>query len=700
MTCYPTDALIQLEFESIRQKLLALCRTPGAIADMEQLAIHEDLALIRPRLEETQEYKAILESGLHLPNTYFVHVQDAIRLLHIPGATLLPEQCLQLVRITENAGHLVRWFTEDRKKQYPRLAAHMQAVHLLPVIINAVRNVIDEQGKIFDHASSTLLDIRKALFHKQTEIRRVFDRLAQKLDNLGYLTDIGESFMNGRRVLAVLAEHKRQVKGVLHAESDSRQTVYIEPEETLILNNEIISLEREEGVEMQRILRALTERLHPFAGSISAYQLMRDVFDGIHAKAVFAITIQGVIPQLVNEPVIRLKRAVHPLLWLRQQEQQEQTIPLDIELDQEKRIMVISGPNAGGKTVAMKTVGLLQLMMQSGLLVPVLPDSVMGIFTSLFILIGDRQSIENDLSTYSSHLTHLRYFTAHAHAKTLFFIDELGGGTDPQLGGAMAEAILEELALKQSLGIVTTHYLNLKIMADRVAGLQNASMQFDEQNLKPLFTLKPGIPGSSYTFSMAARVGMAEHIIQRARQLSEKQQIRLESLLRKTEQQSRKLTEERQQLQTLISENKKKESRLVNELNREKHRQEMERLKLQNVESARKRTALRELESTARKLIQAWRKGKDRASIMDELNRILRMAEKTTHAAPVSVSIPADYKRIDDPVVVGSMVFMLKSRKIGIVREIRAKKAVVQLGNVPMQLALDDLVPVVRQENE
>jgi DNA mismatch repair protein MutS2 len=427
---------------------------------------------------------------------------------------------------------------------------------------------------------------------------------------------------------------------------------------------------------------------------------MRDVFDGIHAKAVFAITIQGVIPQLVNEPVIRLKRAVHPLLWLRQQEQQEQTIPLDIELDQEKRIMVISGPNAGGKTVAMKTVGLLQLMMQSGLLVPVLPDSVMGIFTSLFILIGDRQSIENDLSTYSSHLTHLRYFTAHAHAKTLFFIDELGGGTDPQLGGAMAEAILEELALKQSLGIVTTHYLNLKIMADRVAGLQNASMQFDEQNLKPLFTLKPGIPGSSYTFSMAARVGMAEHIIQRARQLSEKQQIRLESLLRKTEQQSRKLTEERQQLQTLISENKKKESRLVNELNREKHRQEMERLKLQNVESARKRTALRELESTARKLIQAWRKGKDRASIMDELNRILRMAEKTTHAAPVSVSIPADYKRIDDPVVVGSMVFMLKSRKIGIVREIRAKKAVVQLGNVPMQLALDDLVPVVRQENE
>ncbi len=700
MICYPSDALVQLEFEIIRQKLIALCRTPGAVASMEQMTIHQDLTYISRQLQETQEYKVLLESGLHLPNDYFGQVHSAIQLLRIPGATLMPEQCIQLVRITENTTQLIRWFTEERKQLYPFLAKHIQAVHLVPDILSAVRDVMDEQGKIHDRASSVLSDLRKALHHKCLEIRRVFDRLAKNLDNQGYLTDIGESFMNGRRVLAVLAEHKRHVKGVLHAESDSRQTVYIEPEETLFLNNEIISLEREEEVEIQRILRALTERLHPYAAFLSQYQLVRDVFDAIHAKATFAMSIHGVIPQLVDKPVIHLKNAVHPLLWLRQREQQAETVPLDITLDQENRILVISGPNAGGKTVAMKTVGLLQLMLQSGLLIPVQPDAVMGIFTSLFILIGDRQSIENDLSTYSSHLTHLRYFTMHANAQTLFFIDELGGGTDPQLGGAMAEAVLEELANKRSIGIVTTHYLNLKIMADRVDGLQNASMQFDEQNLKPLFTLKAGIPGSSYTFSMAARVGMGEPIIQRARQLAEKQQIRLESLLRKTEQQSRRLTEERKQLLALMAENKKKEARLANELNREKHRQEMERLKLQNVESARKRTALRELESNARKMIQAWRKGKDRASIMDELNRILRLAEKTTHATPTSDSIPADYQRLDEPVKIGSTVFMLKSRKVGTVLDIRSKKAVVQLGNIPMQLAIDDLVVVAREEKE
>ena len=311
-------------------------------------------------------------------------------------------------------------------------------------------------------------EIKADIFRNPNELRRMFDKTS-RLNKAGYSAEIDESFSNGRRVVAVFSEYKRQVKGILHGESDSRKTAFIEPEETIELNNEVFSLENEERKEILRILKLLTANLSVYAGLLQDWLQVAGEFDFIQAKAKLAIEVKGNYPNISDSAVIDIKNAFHPLLILHNKNTGRETIPVTLKLDDKNRILVISGPNAGGKTVTMKTIGLNQLMLQSGLLVPVHPDSEMGIFKQLFIHIGDTQSIEFDLSTYSSHLLHMKYFIENANGKTLFFIDELGSGTDPNLGGAFAEIILNEMNRKHSFGVITTHYLNLKIFANHTA---------------------------------------------------------------------------------------------------------------------------------------------------------------------------------------------------------------------------------------
>ncbi len=348
--------------------------------------------------------------------------------------------------------------------------------------------------------------------------------------------------------MAVFSEHKRQVKGILHGESDSRKTAFIEPEETIELNNDIFSLENDERKEVLRILRELTQRLSRYAALLQAYFEIVGEYDFIRAKAKLAIDIKGNFPNLLDKAHVELKEAYHPLLYLYNNKAGKSTIPVNITLDDQQRILIISGPNAGGKTVTMKTIGLNQLMLQSGLLVPVHPTSQMGIFRQLFIHIGDTQSLEFELSTYSSHLLHMKHFIENANGKTLFFIDELGSGSDPNLGGAFAEVILEELARRHAIGIVTTHYLNLKVMANHTQGIVNGAMAFDEVNLKPLYKLIIGKPGSSYTFSIAERIGLPQPLINRARKLVDEDHFRLDKLLNRTEQDLQHIDKEKKEL--------------------------------------------------------------------------------------------------------------------------------------------------------
>jgi DNA mismatch repair protein MutS2 len=340
--------------------------------------------------------------------------------------------------------------------------------------------------------------------------------------------------MNGRKVLAVFAEQKRMVKGILHGESDSRRTSFIEPEETTHLNNDILSLENEERKEVYVILQRLTAKMRTYHPLLNVYHQIIGEYDFVRAKARMALEYRGNLPALNDQPTIKLVNALHPLLFIYNEKLKKPTIPVNLSLDDKNRILVISGPNAGGKTVTLKTVGLLQMMLQAGLLVSCNHDSEFGIFKQLMIHIGDTQSLEFELSTYSSHLINMKYFMENANGKTLFFIDELGSGSDPNLGGAFAEVIMEELAKKHSLGLVTTHYLNLKVMANKVSGIINGAMAFDEKKLQPLYQLIIGKPGSSYTFSIAERIGLPHHLISKARNLVDENHFSLDKLLNST----------------------------------------------------------------------------------------------------------------------------------------------------------------------
>jgi DNA mismatch repair protein MutS2 len=614
--------------------------------------------------------------------------------LGIPGAMLTGEQYNLLRRLLDNASDLFRWFDTERREAFPGLADVTKESYYEKALREMIDEVLDEIGQVKDSASEELRDIRMALYRKRNELRRIFDRLVQKMNKQGYLTDIEESFINGRRVLAVFAENKRMIKGVLHGESDTRQTAFIEPEETTGLNNEIYSLENAERKEVQRILRQLTARLQPFAPLMSAYLQIIGTYDFIRAKAKLAIEMNANLPTVVNKAHIELKKTFHPLLFLYNKQSGKETIPLNIRLDEKSRILVISGPNAGGKTVTMKTIGLNQLMLQAGLLVPVAGDSVMGIFKQLFIHIGDTQSLEFELSTYSAHLQHMKYFIELANGKTLFFIDELGSGSDPNLGGAFAEVIMEELAHKHSMGVVTTHYLNLKVMANRVPGVINGAMQFDEEKLLPLYRLVLGKPGSSYTFSIAERIGLPKKLIEKAKKLVNEDHFNLDTLLNRTEQDLQRLEEKEKDLHKLLRENDRLKKEMEQVMDKEKHRQQVELLKQQNRIKEDQINYLKEMERKLKHMVVEWRKSDDKDEVVKLIHALLFKQKEKVASEKKASRLEQKYTELTEPIVQGDLVKMKKNRQVGTVKEIRGKKAIVQVGVIPITVEISELVKV------
>lgn len=434
MQLFPESALVQLEFDKVRALLMEHCRSEYARHKADKLRVHTRLEYIELELRQSHEYKLVQQSGLYFPNDYVLNLSKEIRLLGIPGGFLAGEQWLQIRRLAENIQQIFRWFDTERKIAYPGLHTVVKETHYEKVIVVQIDEVLDETGTVKDSASDDLARIRMSLYRKRGELSRMFEKILRRMKKDGFAADIEESFMNGRRVIAVFAEHKRQIKGILHGESDTRKTAFIEPEETTELNNDIFALENDERKEVYRILRDLTARLSVYAPLLKVYHEIVGEYDFIRAKAKLGIDMDANYPSLVDKAHVQLIKAYHPLLYLYNQKSGKKTIPVNVTLDEQQRILVISGPNAGGKTVTLKTVGLLQLMLQSGLLVPVHPDSTFGIFKKVMIHIGDTQSLEFELSTYSAHLQHMKYFMESANGRTLFFIDELGSGSDPNLG--------------------------------------------------------------------------------------------------------------------------------------------------------------------------------------------------------------------------------------------------------------------------
>ncbi len=699
MKFFPESALMQLEFEKVKTLLALHCRTEYAKVKAAGLRIHTKIEFIQTELLQSNEFKSITQSGLNFPNDFILNLQKELKLLAIPGAVLTSEHFLLIKKLAENTANIFRWFDNEKRIGYAALAKVIDDTYYEKTITELIDDILDETGNVKDTASQDLEKIRMGLYRKRNELRRLFDKIVSKLNKSGYLADIEESFMNGRRVLAVFAEQKRMIKGVLHGESDSRKTTFIEPEETTELNNEIFSLEHEESREVYRILRTLTQKLSVYAPLLKNYYDVAGEYDFIRAKAKFAVEYGGNYPMVNDKAHLHIVNAYHPLLLLYNAKNNKPTIPVNLTLNDKQRILVISGPNAGGKTATLKTVGLLQLMMQSGLLVPMHPDSQMGIFKQLMIHIGDTQSLEFELSTYSSHLKNMKHFMENANGKTLFFIDELGSGSDPNLGGAFAEVIMEELAHKHSFGIVTTHYLNLKVMANKVAGIINGAMQFDEKNLLPMYKLIVGKPGSSYTFSIAERIGLEKRLIEKARTLVDEDHFTLDKLLNRTEQDLQKIDKEKGELQKLLKENERLKKEMQQVLQKEKHQQEVEKLKHQNKIAEDKLAYLKDMERRLKAMVIEWRKTDDKAKVVKMIHALLFNQKEKFTAEKQQQQLNEKFEVVGGAVKIGDKVKMKNNRSTGIVKDLRGKKAVLQVGAVPITVDVKDIV-VIKDKQE
>jgi len=701
MKLYPESATVQLEFDKIRALLHDKCRSEYAKEKANDLRIHTRRDFIESALKQTHEYRQLIQNAIYFPNDYVLNLSKELRLLQIEGAMLVGEQLVNFRKLAMSMERIFRWFDAERRMAYPALVLVIEGTYYEKTILSLINDVIDETGNVKDNASPELQNIRMSLYRKRNDLRKVFDRIITKLNKQGYLTDIEESFMNGRRVVAVFAEQKRTVKGILHGESESRRTTFIEPEETIELNNQIYELESAEKQEVYRILKELTRQLSVYASLLATYHNIVGEYDFIQAKAQFGISIKGEYPVVHDKALIHLVNASHPLLLLYNQRTGKPTIPTNLTLDASNRILVISGPNAGGKTVTMKTVGLLQLMVQSGLLVPVHPSSEFGIFKQLMIHIGDTQSLEFELSTYSSHLLSMKHFMETANGKTLFFIDELGSGSDPNLGGAFAEVILEELGRKHAMGIVTTHYLNLKVMANKTPGILNGAMAFDEKSLMPQYKLIIGKPGSSYTFSIAERIGLDKKLIERARTLVDQDHFKLDKLLNRTEQDLRRMETKEKELQQLLKENERLKKEMEQVMDKEKHRQQVEVLKQQNKITEDRMIYLKDMERKLRQMVIEWKKSEDKNKVVREMAALLfnkKDNEKTV--SKKQKQIDSKYEELKGEIKVGAKVKMKKNLQVGEVLELRGKKVVVKIGLLPMQVDMENLVLVKEKNSE
>lgn len=694
MRLYPESAAVQLEFDKVKTLLKEHCKTEYAKEKASQLRIHTKKEYIELELNQSNEFKLLLQQSQYFPNDFILNISKEIKLIGIPGAALSGEQFLYIRKLAENISNIFRWFDHERRSAYPALAKVIENSYYEKVIIELIDEILDEQGVVKDNASEALQRIRLNLYKRRNELRRVFDKVLSRLAKAGYSADIDESFSSGRRVVAVFTEHKRQVKGILHGESDTRKTAFIEPEETIELNNEIFSLENDERREVQKILKELTSKLSVYASLLKNYLEIIGEFDFINGKAKLAVDVNGQLPNLLDRAHIQLIDAYHPLLFLYNKSSGKKTIPVTLTLDDRNRILIISGPNAGGKTVTMKTIGLNQIMLQSGLLVPVHPNSQMGIFKQLFIHIGDTQSIEFELSTYSSHLLHMKYFIETANGKTLFFIDELGSGSDPNLGGAFAEVILEELCRRHSVGIVTTHYLNLKVMASHTPGIINGAMAFDEKHLQPMYKLMVGKPGSSYTFSIAERIGLPQALISRARKLVDEEHFKLDKLLNNTEQNLQQIDKEKKELQRLMKENERLKKEMETVLNRERHRQQVEILKQQNQISEDRIVYLKDMERKLKQVVLDWRKTDNKTEVIKHLQDMLFKKKEEIVVNKLAKKVNSKYKELNQTISVGNLVKLKKNYQVGEVKEIRGKRAIVQIGLLPMNVEISDLIAV------
>jgi len=565
---YPENCEERLGFNEVRQLVRQHCLSTMGQNLVDKMQVMSKYDQIDKFLRQTKEFKSILENQEPLQINTFFDIKILAEKIRVEGTYLIEEELFKIYTSLQTVFSVIMFF-DERKELYPSLEALFEHLPIEKDILKKIEAVLDAKGKIKPNASRELFEITTSIAKGEQEVRRKMDSIYKNAVASNWVADGSLTVRDGRICIPILAENKRKLKGFIHDESASGQTVYLEPEEVFTLNNKLRDLEFDRRREIIRILISTTDELRPYTPILLSYHGFLTKLDFVRAKALFAIQVGGQMPMLLKEPKIKLVNAHHPLLLLSFANEQngKNVVPLNIHMNDGMRIVLVSGPNAGGKSVCMKTVGLLQMMLQTGLLVPADEHSEMGIFSQIFADIGDDQSIESDLSTYSAHLNKMRYFVAHTNPKTLVLIDEFGTGTDPQFGGPMAEAVLEVLNSKKVRGVITTHYSNLKLFAGDTEGLENASMLFDNSKMKPLYILDIGKPGSSYAFEIAQNIGLQKEVLALARQKIGTNQNSIDSLLVNLEKEKRqvhetkvKLANQQNRLNQLLAENEKQKS--------------------------------------------------------------------------------------------------------------------------------------------
>jgi DNA mismatch repair protein MutS2 len=688
MKIFPETSLLTAEFEKIKELISFHCIGALGKRKLNDSKVFSDIDSIHLLLGKTNEFKQLISASEIFPTDHYKDISKELNLLKIENSVLLPDQFINILKVTITVRDVFRFF-ETNAVKYPQIFSILENVRFEKNIITDIENVFDEEGVVRSTASAELARIRRTLQRSRVEADRVYQAVINKYRKEGWLTESEQSSRNGRRVISVFAEQKRALKGIVHDVSTTGKTVFLEPGEVIEINNSIFNLEQEERLEIQRILRELTSSLRKYYPLLSQYMEVLSEFDYTRAKALFAISSDAHLPHIINKPCIELKNAKHPLLYVYNKENKKQTIPFDLRLN-EQRILVISGPNAGGKTVCMKTIGLLQMMLQSGMLVTADENSTMGIFEHLLVDIGDSQSLEYELSTYSSRLTHAKVFLERSNEKSLFLIDEFGTGTDPNLGGALAESILVELNKKKSFGIITTHYLNLKVMADKTPGIINGSMAFDAKNLKPLYRLMIGKPGSSYTFVVAERSGLPQSVIQRAKSKVDNKSLVLEKLLNDVE-------KEKSILKKKLDDVFEKEKKLNEFITRTQQlAAEAERMSDQVDERLRQKELklISQSEETIRKFLKEYKLSKNKKQVLNSYLHKFSNRKKELEPGVTDSQIEEEIKKRIESIKIGSLVKLTKGRTTGKVEQIINGKAHVLFGAMKTICDLRSLVPV------
>src|SRR6202000_1168883 len=527
---YPENSTDKLGFTEVKELIKAHCLSDMGRQMVDKIQVMKNFDQVKKFLSQANEFKNILVNDAPLPIHHFFDIKSLANKAKIEGAFLSEEEFYQVQSSLQTVFAVIGYFNE-REGQYPNLEALFEHLPIERAILRKIEQVIDAKGKIKPNASRELAEITAGIAKAEQEARRKIDQVFKNATANSWTADGSLTVRDGRLCIPLLAENKRKLKGFVHDESASGQTVYIEPEEVFSLNNKVRDLEFDRRREIVKILTALTDEIRPYVPLLLSYHSLLTKLDFVRAKALFAIDIEGEMPQVVNEARLKLVNARHPLLYLSFKREGKSVVPLNVQIDERNRIVVVSGPNAGGKSVCMKTVGLLQMMVQAGLLIPIAESSVVGVFKNFFVDIGDDQSIESDLSTYSAHLSKMKTFVEDASAKSLILIDEFGTGTDPQFGGPLAEAVLEKLNHKKVRGRGTTHYSNLKIFASHTEGIENASMLFNNAELRPLYMLEVGKPGSSYAFEIAQKIGLPQKVLNLAKNKISAGQTSVDSLL-------------------------------------------------------------------------------------------------------------------------------------------------------------------------